>query len=137
VSDQAGAPTLSGEIAGATAKVIADVTGGKNGLRAEVSGIYHMTAGGKTTWYDLAVAILERAAAASPNQPWLAAATGGLPLIARRVIPITTSDYLTPARRPAYSVLSNARLNRTFSVQLPDWQKQLDSIFANPPATTR
>jgi dTDP-4-dehydrorhamnose reductase len=45
-----------------------------------------------------------------------------------------TSEYPTPAKRPAYSVLSNARLNRAFSVQLPDWGAQLDPIFADPHA---
>ena len=92
-----------------------------------------MTAGGETTWYDFAKAILEEATKTPAEYPWFAAATSNVPLIARRVIPITANEYPTPARRPAYSVLSNARLNRTFSVQLPDWRKQLHSVFANPP----
>jgi dTDP-4-dehydrorhamnose reductase len=100
---------------------------------ADVSGIYHMTAGGETTWFDFTNAILQRAATTPPGRPWFAAATSGLPLITQRVLPITASEYPTPAKRPAYSVLSNARLNRTFSVQLPDWQNQLEAAFANPP----
>jgi dTDP-4-dehydrorhamnose reductase len=136
VRDQIGAPTLSGEIARATTSILAKIAGGERGAASlpDVSGIYHMTAGGETSWNDFAVAILERAKAAPPDLPWLASATGGLPIIARRVTPISTSEYPTPARRPAYSVLSNVKLNRAFSVQLPDWRKQLDSIFANPPA---
>jgi dTDP-4-dehydrorhamnose reductase len=135
VRDQIGAPTLNSEIAGATTNILAqvcDTEGGPFSL-ANASGIYHMTAGGETTWYDFAKAILEEATKTSAEYPWFAAATSSVPLIARRVIPITANEYPTPARRPAYSVLSNARLNRTFSVRLPDWEKQLHSVFPNPP----
>jgi dTDP-4-dehydrorhamnose reductase len=136
VRDQTGAPTLNSEIAAATAKILERVSNWDRSAfsLADASGIYHMTAGGATTWYGFAEAILKKAAAARATTPWLAAATGGLPIIARRVVPITTSEYPTPAKRPAYSVLSNARLNRAFSVQMPDWGAQLDSIVANPPA---
>ena len=139
VRDQIGAPTLSSELARATTNILAQLCDTERGplSLADVSGVYHMTAGGETTWYDFANAILEEAAKTPAACPWLAAATNGLPLMARRVIPITANEYPTPARRPAYSVLSNARLNRTFSLQLPDWRKQLNSVFANPPAKTR
>jgi dTDP-4-dehydrorhamnose reductase len=138
VRDQIGAPTRNSEIAGATTKILAQISDSQGGpfSLGDVSGIYHMTAGGETSWYDFAIAILNEAATTPATCPWFAAATGSLPLIARRVIPITTDEYPTPARRPAYSVLSNARLNRTFSIQLPDWRKQLQSAFANPPAET-
>ena len=136
VRDQIGAPTLSSEIAAATTNILAQVCDNERRpfSLADLSGIYHMTAGGETNWYAFATAILEEAGASPAASPWFAAATNSLPLIARRVIPISTQEYPTPARRPAYSVLSNARLNRTFSVQLPDWRKQLRSVFASPPA---
>jgi dTDP-4-dehydrorhamnose reductase len=136
VRDQIGAPTLSSEIAAATTNILAQVCDSEGGplTLADVNGIYHMTAGGETSWYHFATAILEEAAACPAASPWFAAATSGLPLIARRVIPIPTAEYPTPARRPAYSVLSNDRLNRAFSLQLPDWREQLHSVFANPPA---
>jgi len=138
VRDQIGAPTLNSEIARATTSILERISGTEGGLSSlpDVSGIYHMTAGGETTWYDFTNAILEEAAKTPAATPWFAAATSSLPLITRRVIPITTDEYPTPARRPAYSVLSNARLNRTFSIQLPDWRKQLHSVFANPPVKT-
>jgi dTDP-4-dehydrorhamnose reductase len=139
VSDQIGAPTLASEIAAATTKILARISERETASfsLADVSGIYHMTAGGVTSWYDFANAILEEAAAAGSGIcPWFAAATNSQPLIATRVIPITTNEYPTPARRPVYSVLSNARLSMTFSVQLPDWRRQLQSVFANPPAKT-
>jgi|SRR5665213_2257525 len=136
VRDQIGAPTPASAIASATTKILAqmcDTEGGPFSL-ADVSGIYHLTAGGETSWYDFANAILEEAAKIPASTPWFAAATSNLPLIARHVIPIAASEYPTPARRPAFSVLSNARLNRTFSMQLPDWRIQLKSVFANLPA---
>jgi len=132
VRDQIGAPTLSTEIAAATTNIFSnfyDLERGTFSL-ADMSGIYHMTAGGETSWCDFAKAILEEAATIPVSSPWFAAATKNLPLIARGVVPIGTSEYPTPARRPAYSVLSNARLARTFSVQLPEWRRQLHSVFA-------
>jgi dTDP-4-dehydrorhamnose reductase len=138
VRDQIGAPTLSGELARATTNILAQICGteGSPFSLPDVSGIYHMTAGGETSWHGFADAILEESAQFPATCPWFAAATGSLPLIVRRVIPITTNEYPTPARRPAYSVLSNARLSRAFSLQLPDWRKQLHSVFANPRAET-
>jgi dTDP-4-dehydrorhamnose reductase len=138
VRDQIGAPTLNSELARATTNILAQICGteGSPFSLPDVSGIYHMTAGGETSWHGFADAILEESAEIPVTCPWFAAATGRLPLIARRVIPIATNEYPTPARRPAYSVLSNARLNRAFSLQLPDWRKQLHSVFANPPAET-
>jgi dTDP-4-dehydrorhamnose reductase len=62
---------------------------------------------------------------------WFAAATAGRPLAARRIIPIATEQYPTPARRPVYSVLSNARLRQAFGFELPDWKAQLGSVFAD------
>ena len=134
VRDQIGAPTLSREIAGATTSIlgqIGDKTGGPFSL-ADFSGVYHMTAGGETSWWDFAKAILEEAAMTPATLEWVASATNNLPLITRNIIPIGTSEYPTPAKRPAYSVLSNTRLTRTFSVQLPEWRTQLHSLFVAP-----
>jgi dTDP-4-dehydrorhamnose reductase len=134
VRDQIGAPTLSSEIAGATTKIIAQICEKERRRFSldEVSGVYHMTAGGETSWYDFAKAIVEESAVILPSIPWFAAATNNQPLVAHRVIPISTAEYPTPARRPAYSVLSNARLARTFSLDLPEWRTTLRSIFAIP-----
>src|SRR5690348_4577333 len=71
----------------------------------------------------------QEAGRATADVPWLTAAMKGRPLVAKRVLPITTDQYPTPARRPAYSVLSNSRLTRTFGVELPDWRDQLHSAF--------
>jgi dTDP-4-dehydrorhamnose reductase len=131
VNDQIGAPTWSREIASATAEVLRnffDRTGNVSAW-AELGGTYHMTAGGETSWFEFAKAILEEAKkqATSPP-PWFAEATRGKPLLSRVVTPITTAEYPTPARRPAYSVLSNLHTVRTFGIELADWRTQLHRV---------
>jgi dTDP-4-dehydrorhamnose reductase len=133
VCDQTGAPTRASDIAAATAKILTSVYGQRvheTAVRA-ISGTYHMTASGETTWFDFAKAILEEGIRSSPDVSWLAAATCGRPLIARRVIPITTTEYGSTTRRPAYSVLSNSQLSHTFGIVLPNWRTQLRNSFAN------
>ncbi len=131
VHDQIGAPTWSREIAQATVSIVE--RGFQNRRRSspfsEFSGTYHMTAAGATNWYEFACAILEEAAKLLPRPPWFDAATNGCPILARRIIPISTAEYPTPAKRPPYSVLSNALLARTFALQLPAWHVQLQSAF--------
>jgi dTDP-4-dehydrorhamnose reductase len=131
VSDQIGAPTWSREIAAGTVAVLSELFSRESGLEstAGVSGLYHLTAGGQTSWYDFARAILEEASRQSTSQRWFEAATGCRPIVTQRVVPISSDEYPTPARRPAYSVLSNARLKREFGVELPNWRAQLRAIF--------
>jgi dTDP-4-dehydrorhamnose reductase len=106
VADQIGAPTWSRLIAEATAQVIAQINSTLYKVDIEtISGIYHLTCGGETNWYEFAKAIL-----ASSNT---------------KILPINTVDYPTPAKRPAYSVLSNQKLINTFGIRLPDWNKAL------------
>lgn len=133
VSDQIGAPTLSREIALATTQILKQIYGRDDGLAylTEMTGMYHMTAVGETNWYEFAKAIFEEASRMPHSAPWFAAATGGRPFVARRIIPIPTEQYPTPARRPAYSLLSNSHLTETFGVQLPEWRAQLHSVFAD------
>jgi dTDP-4-dehydrorhamnose reductase len=133
VHDQIGAPTWSQEIAATTTKILSQVIerSDARSLFTGVSGTYHMTAAGETTWYDFARAILEEASSMPQGMPWFARATGGRPLITRRIIPITTREYPTQAPRPAYSVLSHALLTRTFGVKMEDWRTQLRLGFAS------
>ena len=106
VADQIGAPTWSRAIAEATAQIVA-----QPGALSERGGLYHLTCGGETSWHGFASAIFERAEGE---------------LAVRGVKAITTADYPTPAKRPAYSVLSNRRLADTFGVELPQWTRALD-----------
>jgi dTDP-4-dehydrorhamnose reductase len=104
VDDQFGAPTSSAAIADAT-RAILD--------KEADHGVYHMTCGGATTWCRFAQEIFDQYQ--QQNEKKLA-----------RVIPIPSSEYPTPAKRPANSVLSNEKLWSSFEVALPDWQSALN-----------
>jgi dTDP-4-dehydrorhamnose reductase len=133
VRDEIGAPTCAADIAAATAKILTNMYDRNDSADAfsKACGAYHMTAAGETTWYDFTKAILEEAAHASQAPPWFAAATQGRPLLARRIVPITASEYGSRTPRPAYSVLSNSRLTQTFGITLRDWRTQLHQCFAS------
>jgi len=132
VADQVGAPSCALDLAEATTKIVAGMIADDKSQFAfpEASGTYHMTAAGQTSWYEFANAILEEARRAPQNLPWRASATKGRPLIARRLVPISTEEFRSPAPRPANSVLSNARLKQVFGVALPDWRTQLQNCFS-------
>jgi dTDP-4-dehydrorhamnose reductase len=134
VKDQIGAPTWSREIAAATTRILKQVSAQESPIASvsSLEGIYHLTAAGQTNWSEFTQAILDLAGQASPNASWFTAATEGRPIIARRIVPITTAEFPTAARRPAYSVLSNIRFQRTFGFALPDWRVQLQSAMAQP-----
>ena len=131
VADQIGSPTTSREIAAATVRVISQLMDKQKGVRslATIGGIYNMTAEGETSWYEFAKAILEEVSPTAQSIPWVRAATKGMPFRSERVLPITTAEYPTTARRPAYSVLSTRRLHDRFGVRLPPWREQLRSLF--------
>jgi dTDP-4-dehydrorhamnose reductase len=131
VCDQTGAPTWCREIARATTIVLIQLSEREPGASSleHMHGTYHMTAGGITTWYGFAQAILEEASQTVRVASWLASATSGSPIVAHRIVPIATAEHPTPARRPAYSVLSNSRLSRDFAVQLSDWRPALRAAF--------
>jgi dTDP-4-dehydrorhamnose reductase len=136
VRDQIGAPTWSHEIAKTTTRILAQclVRAGNLDALLAVKGLYHMTAAGEASWFHFTESILEEARTIAPDTLWYCAATRNLPLVARRVVPITTAEFPTPARRPAYSVLSNSRLTQTFQTHLPDWRAQLHSVFGVAPS---
>ena len=138
VRDQVGAPTWSREIAGATIKALQQICDQTDGTAtwSERNGTYHLTAGGESNWYEFTQAILQEAAQSPHSNAWFQAATNGKELITHRVIPITTAEYPTPARRPAYSVLSNSKLYRVFGIQSPDWRQQLNEVFSRNPSHT-
>lgn len=130
VRDQFGAPTWSYEIAKGTVKALEQFAQQGREAISEFGGTYHMTAGGETSWFEFAKAILDEAWQVPRGIPWLEAATKGQPLVTRRVFAIRTEEYPTSARRPAYSVLSNSRLKQDFGLELPAWSLQLRAVFA-------
>ena len=108
VDDQVGAPTWCRMIAEASALVCRDLLAG-TGL---ASGVYHLPAGGSTSWFGFAREIFDLAGDHAPE---------GRPTVE----PIPTAAYPTPARRPAYSVLSGAKIAAASGIALPHWREQL------------
>ena len=106
VGDQYGAPTWARSLAEATAIILASALERRSATGAWQSGLFHLTAAGQTSWAGFAQAILEDYEALL-DWPAETGEFGG-PLKAKRVVPITTEQYPTPARRPRNSVLSNA-----------------------------
>ncbi|HAK36951.1 MAG: dTDP-4-dehydrorhamnose reductase [Nitrospinaceae bacterium] len=113
VDDQLGTPTWCRSIADATGSIIRQlIDKGGHSLSntvSDISGVYHMSCGGQTNWHGFARAIIDLT---SPDP---------MP----RLVAIPSSDYPTPAARPAYSVLSNAKLEKTFGAGLPHWEEAL------------
>jgi dTDP-4-dehydrorhamnose reductase len=97
VADQFGTPTSALEVA----KVIIYL------METDEYGIYHATCEGFTSWYEFAVTIFKEAG------------------IKVEVEPIPTSEYPSPAKRPAYSVLDNKALRERHGYIMPDWKKAL------------
>jgi dTDP-4-dehydrorhamnose reductase len=122
VGDQYGAPTWARGLAEATTIILGRCLEHKSGTGEWRTGIFHLTAGGKTSWAGFAQAILEDYVAYRP-----ADGTGeyGSPLKTQKVSAITTKEYPTPARRPRNSALSNAQVQAAFGITMPDWRDQL------------
>jgi dTDP-4-dehydrorhamnose reductase len=103
VADQIGTPTYAASLAQAIWALEA----------ARARGIQHWTDSGAASWYDFAVAIQEEAVAI------------GLLKRAVPVVPIATSDYPTPARRPSYSVLDKRAAVALVGAPAPHWRVNL------------
>lgn len=113
VADQRGAPTYASALADGlramAARAIADPAG-------TPWGTYHLTNAGETTWHGFAAEIFRLASSHGLKTP-------------ARVVPITTAEYPTPARRPAYSVLDCSATHVAFGIRLPFWQESLAAAF--------
>ena len=103
VNDQMGSPTYAADLAQAILQII---TSGK-----WVPGIYNYSNEGVISWFDFAVEIKKLINASCT------------------VNPITTAQFPTPAKRPAYSVLDKTKIQATFNIQLKDWKESLQECI--------
>ncbi|PSM13441.1 dTDP-4-dehydrorhamnose reductase [Stenotrophomonas maltophilia] len=109
VADQIGTPT--------PAALIADVTAMALQRSPSLSGTWHLTANGQTSWHGFAEAIFAEALALGVLER--------VPAVEE----ITSADYPTPARRPAWSVLDNRGLQDALGIRLPDWRQGLHAVM--------
>jgi dTDP-4-dehydrorhamnose reductase len=128
VDDQRGAPTSSRALARLVRELL-DRGGDTDEISrdevercGEACGVYHATAAGSTTWFGFAQAIFDEMLRQHR-----------LDFAAPRLVPIATSDYPTPAKRPANSVLSNEKLRAAFGVSIADWRSGLAEVVSAIP----
>lgn len=113
VDDQRGCPTFAGDLAEAILAIAARIKAG--GMPAEGYGTFHCAGAGPTTWRLFAARIFELAAPRLGKTP--------------TVTPITTSEYPTPAARPANSVLDCGKLARVHGLSLRPWPEALAEML--------
>jgi dTDP-4-dehydrorhamnose reductase len=116
VADQVGTPTWARDIAQAMT-TLAGQMASEQSHETSPLGTYHFTNSGVTSWYDFAIAIFEEAKHL------------GFPLKVQRIVPITTAEYPTPAKRPAYSVLSCAKISTVLGTHPPYWRQGLRQML--------
>lgn len=112
VGDQVGCPTWSRMIAETTALALRQVQTADDAHA--LSGTYHLCSSGQTSWHGFANAIIDLMPPDTRK--------------CREVEAITSAEYPTPTKRPAYSVMSGAKLERTFGLRLPDWHESLRQV---------
>jgi dTDP-4-dehydrorhamnose reductase len=120
VDDQIGAPTGADLLADITSHAIRTAL-----QQPELSGLYHLVAGGEISWHGYACFVLNLARQAGIE----------LKVAAENVIPVPTSAFPLPARRPLNSRLNARKLQTTFDVHLPLWQdgvaRMLDEVMGS------
>ena len=114
VDDQLGNPTSALDIADAVIQVAKNLVARPGD--AELRGVFHMAGSGEGSWADFAREII--AASAARGGP------------SARVTGIPASEYPTPARRPANSRLSSARLANVHTIFMPGWKKSTEEVVA-------
>ncbi len=117
VDDQTGSPTTTAVVAGAIHHMLRWRKTQDKSSAPSLEGTFHVACHGQTTWHGFARALFE------------GAASRGLLDRMPRLEPVSTSEFPTPARRPAYSVLDPSKFERTFDYRLADWQYALDAVL--------
>ena len=107
VNDQHGAPTSSLAIAHAMGQLLS-----RSDFSKQPGGTFHLSAAGETSWHGFAKEILSLARLDTP------------------LTPISSAEYAAAARRPANSLLDNAKFNAAFGAALPDWRQGLAAVLA-------
>jgi dTDP-4-dehydrorhamnose reductase len=125
VADQFGAPTWSRDLARMTAEIIGQYEAEAEGLKlgdvlADSGGIYHATGAGETTWYGFATEAVRLQREREPGASYA------------EIVPISTEEFPTPAKRPANSRLQCGKLAGQFGWKMMGWQDSLRKVFDAP-----
>jgi dTDP-4-dehydrorhamnose reductase len=115
INDQHGAPTGADLIADVTAHAIRSAQ-----HKPELAGLYHLVAGGETTWHGYASHAIAHARELRPDLGWKV----------NDIAPVETSAFPTPAKRPQNSRLNTLKLQQAFGLNLPHWQLGVDRLLA-------
>jgi dTDP-4-dehydrorhamnose reductase len=99
IADQVGTPTYAMDLAESILNIIS--------TNSTAYGLYHYSNEGVASWYDFAKAIFDISGSKV------------------KTLPIKTSEYPTRAARPAYSVMSKAKIKQTFNIEIPYWRDSL------------
>jgi len=121
IDDQIGAPTGAELLADVTAHAIRQATASSS-ASTDLSGIYHLAAGGFTSWFDYANHVITLARQAEQ-------ADTAIKIKAHTITPVSTSAFPTPARRPHNSRLDTRKLQTTFGLTLPPWQTGVNRML--------
>ena len=115
INDQFGAPTGAELIADVTAHAISHVQ-----RQPGDAGLYHLAAGGETTWFDYAKYVVDQflRLEAAPK------------IIVETISPVATSVFPMAAQRPNNSRLNTAKLQQTFGLRLAYWQQGVARMLA-------
>jgi dTDP-4-dehydrorhamnose reductase len=108
VNDQVGSPTYAADLAQAIMQIIRK---GPWTRQNDLTGVYHYSNEGSISWYEFAIAIKELSHSECT------------------VKPITTAQYPTPAKRPAYSVLDTTKIRQRFGIIPPPWKNSLQKCM--------
>lgn len=115
IDDQWGAPTGADLIADVTAIALRRLQ-----QQPDLSGLYHLVAGGETSWHGYARHVIAQARQIQPE----------MMLAVRDIAAVPTSAFPTPAKRPLNSRLNTRKLQQAFGVVLPPWQQGVDRMLA-------
>lgn len=113
VCDQVGVPTSGEAVVEGVLKMISDPQ------LYDKSGLYHMAGSGPVSWHKYAEKIIE-IAKADPSK---------FRLIVKSLLPVSSQEYVTVAKRPKNSVLSSLKLKNTFGISLPPWEESLKEVL--------
>jgi dTDP-4-dehydrorhamnose reductase len=121
IDDQFGAPTGADLLADVTAHAIRTAQ-----RQTELSGLYHLVAGGETSWHGYASFVID----------YVRRNGVSLKVTPDAIKPVPTSEFPTPAKRPHNSRMDTTKLQRTFDLHLPEWQigveRMLSEVLEKP-----